>query len=630
MDTNVPGGYAGKILRINLTDTTIIEEKPDNVFYRRYLGGTGFISYYLLSELPQGVDPLGADNKLIFALGPVTGTPMIGSGRSAVGGKSPLSGGIALSQVGEYWGAELKQAGFDCIIIEGKATQPVYISIIDGEVSVKDASHLWGKVTKETQQIIRSELKDDKIRVAMIGPGGENRVKFACIMNGLYDAAGRGGLGAVMGSKNLKAIAVRGHTTPSVADTTKLSELRKWFADNMYKVPVLKGWHEAGTGFDMETYEKVGELPVRNWRDGLFPGVTNINATTLVKTLGDGMESCYSCPVRCKKQLKSDVQKRYDSAYGGPEYETLSALGSNVGVDNIFSILKGNELCNAYSLDTISTGGVIAFAMECFERGLITTEDTGGMELKFGDNQAVVRCIELIANREGFGNLLSEGTSHLARRIGRDSNDFAIHVKGIDAGHHEPRLMVSCGLGFMINPHGADHCCNVLDSRFLSEAGMKSVNPLGFLEPFPEGDIGPRKVALFKAEHLKQVMLDCMLLCHLAAVPLNQQKMADITAAVTGWDTGIVEMFTIAERALTMARLFNIREGLKADDDKLPKRYYQPKTDGPLNDQALDEEKMEKAKRYYYTLMGWDRDTGIPLPEKIEELRIPGGLSDSG
>ena len=630
MEMSIPGGYAGKILRINLTNNTILEEVVDNIFYRRYLGGTGFISYYLLSELPQGVDPLGSDNKLIFALGPVTGMPMIGSGRSAVGAKSPLSGGIALSQVGEYWGAELKQAGYDCIIVEGKAGHPVYISIIDGEVSIKDAGHLWGKVTKETQQIIRKELKDEKIRVAMIGPGGENKVKFACIMNGLYDAAGRGGLGAVMGSKNLKAIAVRGHRTPSVADAEKLSEIRRWFADNMYKVPVLKGWHEAGTGFDMETYEKVGELPVRNWRDGLFPGVKNINATDLVRSLGAGMESCYSCPVRCKKQLKPDEKNRFDSAYGGPEYETLSALGSNVGVDNIIAVLKGNELCNAYSLDTISTGGVIAFAMECFERGLLTTEDTGGIQLNFGDSEAVLKCVELIANREAFGNLLAEGTSHLAAKVGRNSDDFAIHVKGIDAGHHEPRLMVSCGLGFMINPHGADHCCNVLDSRFLTEAGMKSVRSLGFLEPFPEGDISPRKVALFKAEHLKQVMLDCMLLCHLAAVPLNQQMLADITAAVTGWDTGVVEMFTIAERALTMARLFNIREGLSAEDDKLPQRYYQPKTDSPLDDQALDPEKMEQAKRYYYTLMGWDRDTGIPLPEKVEELCIPRRLPDSG
>jgi aldehyde:ferredoxin oxidoreductase len=627
MEIDIPGGYAGKILRVNLSNNSISEERLDKLFCRRYLGGTGFISYFLYRELKQGVEPLSVDNKLVFALGPVTGTPMIGSGRSAVGGKSPLSGGIALSQVGEYWGSELKRAGYDCIIIEGKAEKPAYIWVNDGEASIKDARHLWGKETKETQQAIRAELGDDNIRVAMIGPGGENQVKFACIMHGLYDTAGRGGLGAVMGSKNLKAIVVRGHKIPAVADSKRLKELRRWFAENMYNSPVVKGWHQAGTGFDMEAYEQTGELTVRNWRDGLFPGVKNISATTIKETISIGMDSCFACPIRCKKRLKFDEPYPVDPDYGGPEYESLSALGSNLGVDNVKAIVKGNELCNTYSLDTISTGGVIAFAMECFEKGLLTTEDTGGIELRFGNDAAMLKCIELIAHRDGFGNLLAEGTSKLARKIGHASEDFAIHVKGIDAGHHEPRLMGSVGLGFMVNPHGADHCCNVLDRKFLVEGGMKAVRPLGFLEPFAEGDMGPRKVALFVAEHLKQVILDCMLMCHLAAVPLNHKVLTDITEAVTGWDTGVVEMLRIAERALTMTRLFNLREGLTADDDRLPKRFFQPKTDGPLDNRALDPEKMEKAKRYYYTLMGWDKDTGVPLPEKIEELCLPATFS---
>jgi aldehyde:ferredoxin oxidoreductase len=627
-DTSYPGGYAGKILRINLSNNSVSEEEIDNAFCRRYLGGTGFIAYYLYQELPAGIDPLSAENKLIFALGPVTGTPMIGSGRSSVGAKSPLSGGMALSQVGEYWGAELKHAGYDCIIVEGKAERPVYISVINGRATIQDAGHLWGKMTKETQEIIQEELGDNRVRVAMIGPGGENLVKFACIMHGLFDAAGRGGLGAVMGSKNLKAVAVRGRHAPNIADAAKLKELRTRFADTMYDIPILKGWHDYGTGCDMETLERVGELPVRNWRDGLFPGVKNINANALIDKMGDGMESCYSCPVRCKKKLKSDEEYNIDASYGGPEYETLSALGSNVGVDNVLAVVKGNELCNACSLDTISTGGAIAFAIECFERGLISQKETGGIRLSFGDGDTVLECIHLIANREGFGNVLAEGTAALARKIGQDSEDFAIQVKGIDAGHHEPRLMASVGLGFMINPHGADHCCNVLDSKYLTESGMRSVRSLGFIEPFPEGDISPRKVALFKAEHLKQVMYDCLLLCHLAAAPLNHRTIAEVTGAVTGWDTGEIELLTIAERALTMARLFNVREGLTAEDDKLPRRYYQPKTDGPLSDHGLDSDAMDKARRYYYTLMGWDKETGIPLPDKVDELSIPQPLSE--
>ncbi len=621
MANNIPGGYNGKILRADLTRRAVQDDAIDESFYRKYLGGTGFISYYLLNELQPGTDPLGLDNKLIFALGPVTGTPMIGSGRNGVGAKSPISEGIALSQVGEFWGAELKHAGYDAIVIEGKADKPVYLWITDGRANIRDAGHLWGKETKETERIIRDELGDDKVRIAMIGPAGENMTRFACIMVGLFDAAGRGGLGAVMGSKNLKAIAVRGHNAPRVINPDNLININRWYSEIMYKVPVVKGWHDFGTGFDMDTYEKTGDLPIHNWRDGIFPGVENITAVTMNNTIGIGMDGCFTCPVRCKKRVKVEEPFNVDPDYGGPEYESISAFGSNCGVDDIRAIAKCNERCNALSLDVISTGGVISFAMECFEKGLITLEDTGGIELRFGNHESIITCIEMIARREGFGAILAEGTANLAKRIGHDSADFAMHVKGLDAGQHEPRLYPTMGLGFMINPHGADHCCNVIDGRFLTEAGMRSVNYLGFHEPFTSGDISPRKVALFRFEHLKQVLYDSALLCHLMAVPLTIKRLVDIIEAVTGWDTSIVELLTIAERALTTARLFNIREGFTAEDDRLPKRYFQPRVGGALSD-SLDFDQMEKARRYYYTLMGWNRDTGVPLPEKLEELGI--------
>jgi len=448
-------------------------------------------------------------------------------------------------------------------------------------------------------------------------------IRFACIMNGLYDTAGRGGLGAVMGSKNLKAIAVRGHKPPAIADAGRLKELRRWYLDNLYNTAVLRGWHEAGTGFDMEVYEAVGDLPIRNWRDGSFPGVKRISGMAIKDTISISMDACFACPVRCKKRVKVNEPYPVDPAYGGPEYETLSAIGSNCGVDNLEAIAKGNELCNAYSLDTISIGGVISFAMECFESGLLTTGDTGGIELRFGNAEAMLKCIEMIAKREGFGNILAEGTASLARRIGHDSGKFAIHVKGVDSGQHDPRLSPSMGLGFMINPHGADHCCNMLDGKFVMEEGMKSVKSLGFIEPFDADDIGPRKVALFKMEQSKQIIVDCLLLCHLAAVPLSLKKLVDITEAVTGWDTSVVEQLKVAERAFTTARLFNIREGFTADDDRLPERYFQPRIGGLSSVKGLDPDKMDKARRYYYTLMGWDKDTGIPLPEKVEELGIP-------
>ena len=618
---NIPGGYNGKILRVNLSENRLSTENIDDAFCRKYIGGAGFIAYFLLKELKKGIDPLGPENKLIFALGPVTGTAMIGSGRNSVGAKSPLSGGIAFSEVGEFWGAELKRAGYDAIIIEGKAAGPVYLWIKSGKAVLRDAGHLWGKNTKETQETIRAELGDNKVRVAMIGPGGENMVRFACVMNGLYDVAGRGGLGAVMGSKNLKAIAVEGTEAPKESDPERLKEIVKRVAGNLDKSPMTRELHERGTGGGaMEIFEKVGNLPIRNFRDGLFPGVKDINAVVMQETMWDGMDGCYACPVRCKKRVKFDKPYPVDPAYGGPEYETLASLGSNCGIDNLKAIVKANELCNAYSLDTISTGGVIACAMECFEKGLLSTKDTGGIELKFGNDEAMLKCIELIARRQGFGDLLANGSAWLTQKIGHKAEEFAMQVKGVEAGLHEPRLKPALGLGYMINPHGADHGLNSHDDAFASPMPMKAMRPFGFLEPVSQNEMSPRKVALFKLDHLKKTIVNCLVTC--SYIPLDYEQLAELTSVVTGWDTGIMEQLRVAERILTMARLFNVREGFTADDDRLPRRFFQPKTDGALSDRSLDPDKMEMAKRYYYTLMGWDANTGVPLPQKLEELGI--------
>ena len=611
------GGYNGKILRVNLSDNSISTEAIDELFCRQYLGGAGFVSYFLLKELGQGVDPLGPENKLIFALGPVTGVALPGSGRHCVGAKSPLTGGIAKSEAGEFWGAELKRAGYDAVIIEGKTEKPVYLWIHGSEASIKDASHLWGRNTKETQQAIRDELGDNRIRVALIGPAGENLVRYSCIMHGLYDTAGRGGLGAVMGSKNLKAIAVRGHKAPKIADSERLKEFRQWLLANMR---LVRNFQEFGTGPAMGTYESKGNLPVRNFRDGLFPGVREIDAQAIKNTIRVGMEGCFACPVRCKKMVEFQEPYPVDSAYGGPEYETLAALGSNCGIDNLKAIAKGNELCGAYSLDTISTGGVIAFAMECFENGLLSIKDTGGIELRFGNDKAMLKIIELIARREGIGDLLAEGASRAAERIGKGAQKFAMHVKRLELGMHEPRLNPGLGLGYMFNPHGADHCCSMIDIFYVTEGQLKELRPLGILGPFSSDDIGPRKVALFRTIQLKRIVFDSLVLCQF--LPYSYKQVADIVASVTGWDTSVMEQLRVAERILTMARLFNIREGFTSDDDTLPQRFFQPKTDGALVDKPLDPAKLEVAKSYYYTLMGWDAHTGIPTPEKLEELDI--------
>ncbi len=617
MSKELPHGYNGKILRVNLSNKTAKAEAIDALFCRRYIGGAGFITYYLWEELKPGIDPLSPDNKLVFALGPITGLQLPGAARHSVGAKSPLTGGIAKAESGGFWSAELKRAGYDAIIVEGKAEKPAYLWIQDGEASIRDASHLWGKETKETQEAIRAELGDNRVQVALIGPGGENKVRYACIMHGLHDAAARGGVGAVMGSKNLKAIAVRGHKLPKLADNERIKEIRQQVLGQLHG-----HWlSEFGTGGpDLPPLEAIGNLPVRNFRDGLFPEVEQIHAGVMKDNFGVGMEGCYACPVRCKKMFQFDEPYRVDAAYGGPEYESIAALGSDCGIVNIKAIIRANERCGAYSLDTISTGGTIAFAMECFEKGLLTTKDTDGIELRFGNDEAVLKVIDLIARRQGFGNLLAEGSARMAEKIGKGSADFAMQVKGLECGMHEPRLSAGLGLGFMTNPAGADHCANLLDVMFMAEPVIKNLHHLGIFETIPSDEISPRKVAAFRLVQLKKIFDDCSAVCMFLEYSLDKQ--AELIKAATGWETGAIELIRVAERVMTIAKLFNIREGFSAADDALPERFFQPKTDGVLAKKVpFDRADMEKAKSYYYALMGWDAQ-GVPLPEKVAELGI--------
>jgi len=612
----LPFGYNGNILRVNLSKDKVSTESPDEVFYRRYVGGEGFVAYYLLKELETGIDPLGPENKLIFAAGPVTGAPIPGSGRNSIGAKSPLTGGFGESEVGGHWGAELKHAGFDAVIIEGKSDSPVYLWIHDGEAEIRDASHIWGKETGDAQRIIRKELNDRLVRVALIGPGGERLVRYACVIVDLKDAAGRTGMGAVMGSKNLKAVAVRGHGRTEVSDGKALTELSRWLSQR------LEGFwaHEYGTGSNLDAGVASGNLPIRNFRDGDFPNANALSAETIKETVRIGMEGCYACSVRCKKIVKIDEPFTVDPIYGGPEYETLAALGSNCGVDDLKAVCKANELCNRYSIDTISAGVSIAFAMECYENGLLTDEDTGGLKLNFGNAKAMLKMVEMICKREGLGDLLAEGVKRASEKIGKESEKFAVHVKGQEVPMHEPRFKRSLGIGYAVSPTGADHMHNLHDT-ILTVRGQQLDNlaALGILEPIPLEDLGPRKVRALIYFVDWRVLDNCLLLCDF--LPWSYIQKTDIVRAVTGWNTTAWELMKIGERATTMARIFNIREGFKKQDDWLPERFFHPKTSGALSKTAIDPEKLRNAIDTYYKMMGWD-ENGVPTREKLEELDI--------
>ncbi|MEM2914384.1 MAG: aldehyde ferredoxin oxidoreductase C-terminal domain-containing protein, partial [Candidatus Bathyarchaeia archaeon] len=439
-----------------------------------------------------------------------------------------------------------------------------------------------------------------------------------CVINDLHDAAGRTGMGAVMGSKNLKAIAVRGHKKLKVANPEKLKELTRWLNQNMENA--AGDYHNYGTGAILDSFAAIGNLPVRNFRDGDFPNPDAIDAKTIKKTISVGMDGCYACSVRCKKVVKIGEPWNVDPIYGGPEYETLAALGSNCGIDDLYAITKANEICNRYAVDTISTGVTISFAMECYENGILTDKDTEGLELKFGNAEAMLEMVKKIVQRQGLGDILAEGVKKAAEKIGKGAEKFAIHVKGQEVPMHEPRLKRALGLGYAVSPTGADHMHNLHDTSLVSaSAVLDSLSSLGILEPIPLEDLGPRKVTAFIYFVDWRVLDNCLLMCDF--VPWNYRQKTEIIEAVTGWNTTAWEMMKAGERVTTMARIFNIREGFKKDDDWLPERFFRPPNTGVLSNTALDPEKLRKARSIYYEMMGWDED-GVPTETKLEELNI--------
>ncbi len=614
-------GYSGKILRVDLSEGKTWIEEPDEEFYRRYIGGRGFIAYYLLKETDPKTDPLGPENLLIFALGAVTGNPIPGAGRHSVGGISPLTGGYGEAEAGGYWGAELKKAGFDAIVIKGASEKPVYLWIRDGKAEIMDASHLWGMKTKETQETIRKELEDEKIRIAQIGPAGEKLVRFACVMHDITRAAGRTGLGAVMGSKKLKAVAVRGSRPTSVANPEKLRELSTWLAQNVERL--VRNLHLYGTGAMMDIGLQTGNLPINNFRGDPFPNAMEIDARTLKKKYGIRMDTCFSCPVACKKVVKIGEPWNVDPAYGGPEYEALASLGSNCGVDKLEAICKANQLCNAYGMDTISTGATIAFAMECFEKGIITKEDTGGIELSFGNADAMVKLVEMIGKRDGIGDLLAEGSKRAAERLDRGAEKFAIQVKGQEVPMHEPRLKRGLGLGYAVSPTGADHCHNMHDTALNSERIANELRSLGILEIPSIEDLGPKKVRTFYYYVNYRVLNNLLPIC--LFMPFNVEQKVEIVRAITGWNTTAWELLKAAERATTLARVINVMRGFKGDEDWLPDRFFKPHRSGALSNTALNPTELKKAIKLYYYMMGWD-ENGVPKEEKLYELNIDWAL----
>lgn len=607
-------GCNGKILRVNLSTTEINTERPSEDYYLRYLGGRGFIVHTLLNEVPAGIDPLGPENKIIFALGALSGHPLAGCSRNSIGAKSPLTGAFGETEAGGYFGAEFRRAGFDAVIIEGVSRKPVYLAIRDGKAELRSAAMIWGQEIADADALIKEELGDAKIRTAVIGPGAERLVRYGIVANDVCHIAGRTGMGTVMGSKKLKALAVRGHLSPKIADRRKIKDLNRWMALNFKDHTKL--W-EYGTGAFTATYEKTGNLPVRNFQGGPFPGAEKITAQMVREHYMTKMGSCYICPVRCKKAFPKELNLPLDPRYGGPEYETLAALGANCGIDDLEALMKAHELCGRFGIDTISTGVTISFAMECFERGIITKEDTEGLELRFGNAEAMLATVKQIGQRKGFGDLLAQGSMRAAADIGKGTQKYAIHIKGVELPMHEPRFKPGMGLSYSVNAAGPDHNIGIHDERV--QKNLAKWETTTEPDEISSSELSDRKAKLVYYEGLTRNLTNYLGVC--LFVPWKNDQLVEAMQAVTGRPVNLAELLQATERGMALSRIFNLREGFKDVDDKLPQRFYQEPAQGPLKGLAIDPQKLEQAKQAYYRLLGWN-PAGIPTKTKLQELGI--------
>lgn len=619
-------GSTAKILRVNLTTGKVEIEELAESFYRLYPGGKALAGYFLLNEMPAHTDPFAPENVMVIANGLLTGSPVSTATRYVISARSPLTGGYGESEAGGFWGPELKMAGFEVIIIKGKSAEPVYLWIQDGKAELRSAKHLWGKTPLDVQTDIRSELGDDKIRVLQIGPAGENLVRYACITNDLRHFNGRNGMGAVMGSKNLRAVAVRGHQRYlSLAhDAPALQALGKRLSQEAVKHPLSWDLQQRGTPGLVEALNTGGILPTLNFRQGAFEGVDKIKWEAYESQLLTARRSCYACAVRCKREVAVEGKV---SEYGGPEYETVAVFGSDCGVDDLQAVAKANELCNEYLLDSISTGATIAFAMECFEHGLIGLKDTDGIDLRFGNAEAMLAMIGKIARREGIGDLLAEGSRHAAEKIGGEAPFFAIQVKGQELPMHDPRGKVNVGLGYAISEIGADHLVVAHDTMLMNpeSVSFKGAQGLGIQEAQPPRVFNEEKTSHFYTLERWTSFEKVSGLCFFGPVPRSFIQAADVVEAVraaTGWDVDLEELLRTGERATNMARVFNAREGFSRKDDVLPERLFKGLENGALQGQGMPREDFEQALTRIYKTKGWDEQTGMPTRERLEALSL--------
>jgi aldehyde:ferredoxin oxidoreductase len=606
----------GQTLRVNLSSKAVTKEPLREDWARDFVGGAGYSARQLYEEIPAKADPLGPQNKLMFMTGPVNGTMIPAASRSTASAKSPLTGSFFFSIFGGYWGPELKFAGYDGLIVEGKADRPVYLWIDDDRVEIRSAEHLWGKNGFQAQEIIRQEIGDENIHVATIGTAGEKGMPYAIILLDMR-AAGRGGMGAVMGSKNLKAVAVRGTGSVAVPNPLRVFNTAQRLNQIVATNPGIKGLSDYGTPRNVLSMNAAGILPTRNWQTEMFPKADGISGETMKEKVVKGHRACFACSINCTKYsvVKSG---KYKSIINGPDYETVYGFGSICEVDDIQAICKVDEVCDEYGIDLIQASMSVAWAMECYEKGIFTKADTGGLDLTWGNADAMIHLTEMIGRQEGLGALLAKGTREAARIVGKGSERFVISNKGVDWPGHSARPWPGTAVGYATGPRGGSH---------------HDIRPTAEKSGLVDRKVLEGKGAMASEVNHWLILADSAVVCHLGEPiwgPLKvSENLVEALNAATGWTLNYPQARQIAERQWNMIRCFAAREGFTRSDDTLPIRFMEePVPEGPMKGSRISKETLEGLKDQYYDYRGWDKKTGNPTKAKLSELGLDFAIKD--
>ena len=623
----MPNGYNGKILHVDLTNGSLTVEEPHEAFYRKYLGGSAMGMYYILRDMPKGAGALSPENVLTLMAGVTTGAAISGQSRLNANAKSPISGGIGDSQSGGFFPAELKFAGFDGIVVKGRSSKPVYLTIIEGQPELRDAAHLMGKLSGEVDDILHKEV-DPKAEILQHGIGAENGVLFSSLVSMSNRHNGRTGMGLVMASKNLKAVVVRGTKRVQLADQKSLVELNRAGPKLLPENGDMDGLAKYGTAVVVMFNNTLGTLPTRNYNEGQFESCEPISGEKMAETILKERDTCYACVVKCKRVVEiNEGPYKVDPRYGGPEYETLGTFGSYCGVSDLAAVSMANQICNEYAVDTIAAGATIAFAMECYENGVITKEQAAGLDLKFGNAEAMIQALYMLVKAEGeFGRTLGMGSERAAQVWGKGCDEYLITVKGAESPAHMPQVKRSLALIYAVNPFGADHQSSEHDPYYeegIGDFNLDRLKVIGLGSPQPAYSLTEEKVRFAYESEVFYSMMDSAELCQFVYGPTwtlyGPNETVAMMKAVTGWDLSVEELMTVGRRRLDLFRTFNAREGLGRKDDRLPKKFFKQMTgSGPTAGFALTHEEVDSAIDHYYKLSGYTSD-GVPTRETLKK-----------